>query len=140
MNLVAYDTNFARKLWISHLMLNALQDMNTITSLGGQRDGSTPQYRFYSAHDDQIANVMVQIAPKYLLDRIDFAGSIFFELYKNGNNFNVKVIYDGQTLHFDECDNQDLCSYEDFTTLMQNRLITDGPSLREACNASPTPE
>jgi len=80
MDLVAFNTNLARKLWISHLMINTFKDMKAITA-AGKRPDSVPQYRFYSAHDYQIANIVVQLDPEYSLSRIDYAATVFFELY-----------------------------------------------------------
>jgi hypothetical protein len=64
-----------------------------------------PYYRIYSAHDYQIANIMIQIDPTFILDVVPYASTVMFELYKKGNGYFVKTIYNGQTLKFDQCDN-----------------------------------
>lgn len=62
------------------------------------------------------------------------------ELYSKGSAYYVKTIYNGQTLKFQNCDNNDLCELDDFFEYMDTRLVLDPNGLEETCNKLATPD
>ena len=76
----------------------------------------------YSAHDFQIANLLVQLVPSMNITNIPYAANIQFELYNKGNSFFVKSLYNGQKISFEECDGYQDCSLGDWLTVMESRI------------------
>jgi len=89
---------------------------------------------------------MIQIDPTNVLDKVDYASTVMYEMYtrkdhyhdKKGNYFGVKTIFNGKTLKFDACDNEEICTIEDFWKHMGTRLELDVPTLHNDCNAVAT--
>ena len=76
-------TTEARKLYFSKMFERPLAEMQRrVDELLGYREAGSPlRYMIYSAHDDQIANVMEWLpATNVRQDTILFAANVFFEL------------------------------------------------------------
>ena len=54
-----------------------------------------PKYRYYSAHDNNIANHLAAYAPSLNFTGIPFASSIYFELYDVFGVWYVQGNYNG---------------------------------------------
>lgn len=124
-----------------------------VSELTGQwQDEPTKlRYAIYSAHDDQISNMMEWIhATNVQMDYVDYASQVVFELLyddqcllsANDNTcFRVDVRWNGHPLAFTECALSALpdgtgCSYDDFLVHMNN-IWYDGlyaPDLDAACD------
>ena len=44
-------------------------------------NSSDPKYHLYSGHDDQVANILTQILPKYNFTYIPYVSNIYFEFH-----------------------------------------------------------
>lgn len=96
----------------------------------------------YSAHDDQISNMVVWLHPNNLeLDFIPYASQVTFELkYEESCDqescFHVGVRVNGSEIGFDDClPHIHGCSYPQFKSLMENRWYKGlySPDLDAAC-------
>lgn len=62
-----------------------------------------------------------------------------FELYRKGNDFYVKTIYNGKTLKFEEhCGGEEFCGIDDWFDYMGTRLVIDQKDLKAQCSKTPT--
>lgn len=144
----------SRMLTFSRLMRKPIAEMqNRVDNLLGLDSGkeSKLRYAIYSAHDDQISNMMEWMHPNNVaLDYIIYASQIVFELtYNTGclaqetpseDCFNVAVINNGKHLGFDLCADSAKsdgtgCSFKDFKKQFES-IWYDGvnkDNLDEAC-------
>ena len=83
---------------------------------------------------------MVQIDPDYILDKVDYASTVMYELYRKSHKFYVKTVYNGQTLKFKNCNNEEYCEIDDFFNYMGTRLVIDEASLKDQCSKTATPD
>ena len=99
----------ARKLIISKLLEQPLRDILMIAMTNGSdsvlESMKNHQYRLYSAHDTQIANILKQIAPGYNFTSIDYAASIYFEVTRSmrTDEIFVRVVYNDEALEINGC-------------------------------------
>lgn len=94
-----------------------------------------PQYRLYSAHDTQVANIIEQFNPSYNFTYVKYASNIYLMAYASPENeIYVKTIYNGVPFTFEECNNDFVCTLDEFSELMGKRLILD-QDLKELCDA-----
>lgn len=52
------------------MMIKPFEELRLFSADPNKVPTTAPEYRMYSAHDYQIANVMVQIAPDVILDMV----------------------------------------------------------------------
>ena len=115
-NLSKFD-DYGRKLMITFQMIQPLTDMANIIN------GNSPiKYRYYSAHDTNIANNLAVYAPTFDWNGIPFASNIYFELYNIYGLWYVRVIYNGQKLTLSGCNDHSMCMFEPFMEHMRNNL------------------
>jgi hypothetical protein len=135
-------TTPTRRLFLSRMMRKPLAYIKQkVDQLLGLATTSTPlKYMVYSAHDDQVDNMMVWLNPtNYEMNFVLFASSVFFELSYSKNCiastptiecFHVDVIYNGVKLELSGCQGSTVdptgCSYADFVTYM-NSIWYTGP-------------
>ena len=81
---------------------------------------------------------MIQLQPEYELDVIPYASTIIFELYKKGKTFNVRSLFNSKELFFDTCNNQAFCPFSEWLSHINDRLVTDLPTLKSQCNTNAT--
>jgi hypothetical protein len=95
----------------------------------------------YSAHDTQIANILVALAPNYNFTYVPFASSIVFEVHRStDNDAYINVVFNGEDLPIADCKNVQYhgCRVEDFFHSIGPRfIIADDERLREKCMAEP---
>lgn len=147
-------TNEARRLTFSRLMRKPLAAMQNRVNelLGTDFEESRMRYAVYSAHDDQISNMMEWLHPNNVaMDYVLYASQVVFELKYDDQClaeaeaseacFSVAVIWNGHDLGFDECagsaqDDGTGCSYADFKNQMDNIWYSgySADDLDEACN------
>ena len=98
---------------------------------------SKPQYRLYSAHDTQVANIVQQLAPSYNFTYVKYASNIYMMAYASPEaEVFVQIIYNGVPFTFEECNNDFVCTLAEFTQLMNERLFMEGDQhLKELCDA-----
>lgn len=143
-------TTEARKLYFSKMFERPLAEMQRrVDELLGYREAGSPlRYMIYSAHDDQIANVMEWLpATNVRQDTILFAANVFFELAYDENClvntslmvdcFKVYTRWNGNPVHLAPCGElgSDSCTYLEFLDVMRT-IAYDGPyygNLKEAC-------
>jgi len=77
--------------------------------------------------------MMVAMIPDYKLDIVQYATTLIFELYRKGDGMLVKTLYLGEPLKFEECDNNEYCSFENWFKHMDNNLVTDSNDLKKQC-------
>ena len=105
-----------------------------------------PQYRLYSAHDRQIANIMKILKPDLKLDFIPYSSTIYFELYlskdyKDGelqdSSYKVRFMWDDEHIDFPvDCSDDGLCDGQQWLRYLETKLWVDQePFLRTACKA-----
>ena len=119
--------------------------MKDIRSLTGRipidQRHDIPYYRFYSVHDFQIANLLVQLVPNYNFTIIDYAANFRFELYRKGLSFFIKTIYNGDEIIFDNCKEHTMCNHFEWITYMKHRIWVDqAEKIKQKCNQEPTEE
>lgn len=130
--LVGMFTRDTRRLAFSRMMRKPLEAMaNRVSELLGEdfTDNNGLRYAVYSAHDDQISNMMEWLHPNNVyMDYVLFSSQVVFELLfdeeclaSNASEdcFRVDVIWNGNELGFDACSasaklNGTGCSYADF--------------------------
>lgn len=107
------------------------------------------KYMIYSAHDDQIDNIMVWLnATNVDFYTVLFSSQVQFELTYDDdcvtgepteNCFSVTTIFNGQKLDFDGCESG--CSYPAFKAYMTNIWYKgkDSDNLNTACDQNYTP-
>jgi hypothetical protein len=61
---------------------------------------------------------------------IPYASTILFELYKKGDKFTVKTLFNGKELIFDKCKKLANCPISDWNDHISDRLITDLTDLK----------
>ena len=151
-------TTPTRRLFLSRMMRKPLQHMRSKVNqaLGKEQAGpeNNLKYMVYSAHDDQVDNMMVWLNPtNYEMDYVLFASQVFFELSysktclanePSENCFHVEVLYNGNKLTLPGCTlyakEATGCSFPDFMTYMKSIWYT-GPfenNLDEACSQTYT--
>lgn len=69
--------DYARKLWISKIYEKPIREIQNLAS--GVK--SKPQYRLYSAHDTQVANIIEQLVPSYNFTYVKYASNIYMMAY-----------------------------------------------------------
>lgn len=143
-----------RRLAFSRLLrkpLAAMQD-RVDDLLGKKEIPSKLRYAIYSAHDDQISNMMEWLhATNVQMDYVLYASQVVFELLYDDACvasataseacFRVNVIWNGHDLAFKECtqsaqEDGTGCSYADFLTHVDNIWYDgkDADDLDAACN------
>ena len=90
-------------------------------------------YMLDSAHDDQLANLILWLAPlNYDLVDVPYASSVYFELhYDEDARFSVHVLHDGKPLKIKECidanrekgSGSEICSLEEFNKYMDKIMV-----------------
>lgn len=140
---------------ISRILRKPLKEMQTkVNDLLAGNQTTDLKYMIYSAHDDQIVNMLNFLEADFKW--VPFASTVTFELkYQasclaepesaSADCFGVSVRSNGNPLLFDGCsgDNFTLegCSWPEFHSLMQ-RLWYSGPGapdLDAACSETPEP-
>lgn len=145
----------SRMLTFSRLMRKPIAEMqNRVDSMLGLDSGkeSNLRYAVYSAHDDQISNMMEWMHPNNVaLDYIIYASQIVFELKydeecleddttASEDCFDIAIINNGRHLGFDLCADSAQadgtgCSFKDFKKQFES-IWYDGAhkdDLDEAC-------
>jgi hypothetical protein len=116
-----------------------MRPVNEIRDLvNGRRNSDIPKYRLFSAHDDNIANILTFINPSYDFKFIPYAANIYFELWRihEDGDFKIRTMYNGSPLILENCRTDgEFCSPENFFRQM-NEVFFHG-DLKEACAASP---
>lgn len=134
-NLLNVMSPRARLLYVSQQLRGPLADLKAIA------DGKQPplKYRLYSAHDDNIANWLVQLNPSFKWLGINYASQIKVEVYqeKATQRLKVQMVYNGKTLKLEKC-RRTLCTMKEFTTQMETYSLASS-DLPEACAAKPDP-
>ena len=118
--------DLARRVWVSRILETPLREIETLIS--GNGDSEIPNYRIYSAHDENIANMITQIYPSWNYTYIPYAASLFIELHKStaSNSYFVKTYYDEHPALFPECHpNMFMCKVDQYLDIMRSRLIVD---------------
>ena len=67
------------------------------------KNGDQPklQYKLYSAHDTQIANILRQLAPDYNFTYVKYASQIYMEAYSQPEgDILVRTLYNGVALKY----------------------------------------
>lgn len=113
--------------------------------LGKEVAESQLRYVVYSAHDDQISNMVEWMHPKnFEFDFVIYASQIAFELKYDSDClaqkasekcFEVGFRVNGEEIGFEQCLQREGCSYPNFKKLMQD-IWYDGkysPDLDQAC-------
>ena len=135
--LTATLTNKVRKLFTSSNFIEAMEDIRNLTT-NGTSTTDIPNYRIYSAHDFQIANLMIALKPEYELNVVPYASTIKFELYKNNlNEYTVNSIYNGEHLKLGDCE-QEYCPIDKWFAYMNKQLYTKNDELMAQCALTPT--
>jgi len=134
--LVGMFTRDTRRLAFSRMMRKPLEAMqNRVDELLGAEVKANPlRYAVYSAHDDQISNMMEWLHPNNVhMDYVLFASQVVFELMfdeecvassgATEDCFRVDVRWNGNNLGFDACKasahlDGTGCSYTDFKNQM----------------------
>lgn len=75
-------TDFARKLQYTHQLSRPVEEIRSL--IYGKTEG-IPKMRLFSAHDDNIANILTLIHPTYNWYGIPYAANIQFELWRKGD-------------------------------------------------------
>ena len=99
-NLLDVLNKQARSLYITQQLRGPLADIKSLI------EGKSPsvKYRLYSAHDDNIANMLVQLNPTFKWLGIRYASNIKFEVYeRSDSSFMIYVIYNGKPLQLEKC-------------------------------------
>jgi hypothetical protein len=78
-HLVMGYTPTARKLATSNLFMEAFKDIKSLTGYTGP--STPPSILFYSGHDTQVANILLQLMPSFNFTYIPYSSSIRLELY-----------------------------------------------------------
>ena len=153
-NLVMPFKNDIRKMVVSKNLGEAMREMQVVTSMvpmdsfinqkNGERyiDTNIPTFRIYSAHDMQIANIMVQIRPEEELNVVPFASNVVFEVWQNGYNYKIRSKYNNKPIEFKtnpgfRCEQDDkghFCTPDAFFNYMDQRLILNATSLQNQCD------
>ena len=150
-------TSLARKLMISKLFERPLVAIQKLSDkIPNASKTGIPKMIVYSAHDFQIANALSQIDSTKNYTVVQYASTIFFELWKPrySEEYRVRTIYNGKTLKFKECadieatedysdDIPEYCPIDKFLKRMNKDLIVSGASdleLKTQCDKPYTPE
>ena len=81
---------------------------------------------------------MIALKPEYELDKVPYASTIKFELYKDKKGkFHVASIYNGQTLQLGGCQAGKHCPIDTWNNYMNTRLTTNQADLDTKCAATP---
>lgn len=100
-----------------------MEDIRNLTTKGSSIS-DIPKYRIYSAHDFQIANLMIAIKPEYELNKVPYASTIKFELYNNSlGEYTVNTVYNGEYLRLGDCDAKN-CPIDKWFDYMNSKLYT----------------
>ena len=110
-----------------------MEDMKNIVE---GKTYNAPKYRYYSAHDNNIANHLAAYAPSFNFTGIPFASSIYFELYNIFGLWYVQASYNGQQITLGGCNDHELCQWEPFMRHMDTYLYQG--DLTAACTANYT--
>lgn len=152
--LVGMFTRETRRLAFSRVMRKPLAAMQNRVDelLGNDFEASLLRYAVYSAHDDQISNMMEWLHPTNVaMDYVLYASQVVFELRfddvclaldsANEDCFSVAVIWNGNDLAFAACSASAKadgtgCSYPDFKSQMASIWYAgySADDLDEACN------
>ena len=133
-------TNYARKLFISHIFDTPLKQIFARAE-GTPNGDAGPKYLLYSAHDFQIANVMVQLKPELTLDGVPYASNVAMELWKaKDGSYKVRTTYNNVPVTFDTCDYQDFCEISQFKAHIDERLVVKPEETHQLCEQTPTKE
>lgn len=97
------------------------------------------KFRLYSAHDENIANWLVQLNPGFNWLGIQFASQIKIEVYqvRNEDQFFVQMLYNGAPLRLEMCWST-LCSMEEFFDQM-DKFSLPSSEIEAACTAPDDP-
>lgn len=120
-HLVDSYTNYSRKLAYSHETRSVRREVSAY--IKGESEG-LPKYRIYSAHDDNIANWLMQLNPGLHFPGIRYSASIYFEVYKRketGKKF-VRTVYNAVPLNLEACSDDPFCEADRFETQMKNQF------------------
>lgn len=141
--LVVPFTNKARNVETAKNLEAPITEIESITKTGLLK-ASTPRLRIYSAHDFQIANIIVSIAPKLEQNVVHYASNIVFELTRKDGAYFVQSRYNGETIDFDGCGDQVKCPIEKWLGAMESLIgietnaKADAAKVEYACQVSPT--
>ena len=148
-------TTATRRLFLSRMMRRPMKHMQTkVEAALGLASDDQLKFMVYSAHDDQVDNMMVWLNPNnYEMDFVLFASTVFFELsYSKAclaatpseDCFHVDILYNGVKLDLNRCTGSTVsdtgCSYKDFKAYMASVWYT-GPfqeNLDLACSQTYT--
>ena len=117
---------------------NLVVPINEIKDLATSAAATAPRLRIYSAHDFQIANILVSIVPDLEQNVVHYASNIVFELTKKDGAFFVQSRYNGNTLDFDACKGEIKCPVDKWLQALQVHLEIDPTKVESACEATPT--
>jgi len=84
-----------------------------------------PEMQFFSAHDFQVANLLMSLQPSFNETVINYASTVKFELYRKGPTFYVKTIYNGREFIFEECANLANCEVSNWLNHMSKHFYMD---------------
>lgn len=148
-------TKSARDLTFSRMMRKPLSVMQfKVDEALGKINGEEDEYRqnlkffVYSAHDDQVDDMMVWLDPtNYEMDYVLFSSMVDFELYQsaecmtNGaadeSCFSVTIRYNGVELALSGCGEEPGCSFPDFVNYLgeiwYEQDISNKDLLNDAC-------
>jgi hypothetical protein len=133
--LVMPFTNYARNVETAK---NLVVPINEIRDLAKSTTSTAPRLRIYSAHDFQIANILVSMVPDLEQNVVHYASNIVFELTKKNDEYFVESRYNGNTLDFTTCKGQIKCPIDQWLQHLEQHLETDEAKVESDCAATPT--
>jgi hypothetical protein len=110
--LVMGYTPTSRKYAMSNLFNQAFRDIRSLT--GYIEPSTPPSILFYSGHDFQVANILLQLVPSFNFTYVPYSSSIRFELYQQGTELYVITNYNGKDFVLERCDFEKTCELDGF--------------------------
>ena len=93
----------------------------------------------YSAHDTQIANLVVQITDNdFKLNTCPFASTLKFEVYQQGYNYSIRTLYNNKPIKFKECVEVEICPIDIFINRLFKKITYNEAEIKNKCYSTPT--
>ena len=128
--LLGYTPN-TRKWFVSRALESAIDEIEEIVANPGS---ALKRIKIDSNHDEQIANIMVQLKPDFVMDVIPYSTTFDFKVFQEDGRFFIKTEYNNIPQLLTSCDGQLLCPYEKWHNHISQHLILSKTHLKSFCD------